>query len=251
MLKYFRKKIQDTQAPRVPDDVRAYAIGDIHGRDDLFGELLASIDADHRARAPKRLVLVLLGDLVDRGPDSAKVVARAMALAASDTETHFLKGNHEEIFLLACRGQGEALRLFERVGGRETAISYGVPSIEYRDAGFDTLKDLLDAHVPADHLAFLDAMQNTYELGDYLFVHAGIRPGVPIAAQRGSDLRWIRSEFLDHQGAHPRFVVHGHTITETIDEQSNRLGIDTGAYVSGRLTAVGLEGEARWFLTTG
>lgn len=253
MLKSFlrRRATSRAPAPRVPDDVRAYAIGDIHGRDDLFVDLLAQIDADHRARAPKRRVIVLLGDLVDRGPESAQVVGRAMALAHSGEEVRILKGNHEELFLLACHGDREALRVFGRVGGRETALSYGIAEAEYLNADFDELAELLRRRVPPQHLDFLSATEKMVVLGDYAFVHAGIQPGVPLDQQRGSDLRWIRTEFLNHRGAHSHFIVHGHTITEAVDEQPNRLGIDTGAYDSGRLTAVALEGDQRWFLATG
>lgn len=249
MLKSLFRK-QAVAAPRVPDGVRVYAIGDIHGCDDLFADLLDRIAADDAARGPMHPVLVLLGDLVDRGPDSASVVTRALHLAESDLDAHFLKGNHEEIFVLACQGQREALRLFGRIGGRETALSYGIPQDEYLSATHEGLADLLDEKVPVAHLDFLNAMADSVELGDYLFVHAGIRPGVDLAEQRGSDLRWIRDDFLDHRGAHDRFVVHGHTITDDVDEQPNRLGIDTGAYLTGKLTAVGLEADRRWFLST-
>lgn len=246
----FRKRAPSAAPPRTPNDVRVYAIGDVHGRDDLFAQILDQIDADHASRPPKRQVIVLLGDLVDRGPDSAGVVARALSLARSDREVHAIKGNHEEIFVLACHGQREALRLFGRIGGRETALSYGIAADAYNDASFDELADLLMARVPAEHLDYMNAMSDVVEFGDYAFVHAGIRPGVALGEQRGSDLRWIRDDFLDHRGPHPRFMVHGHTITEAVDERPNRLGIDTGAYASGRLTAVALEDDLRWFLQT-
>lgn len=251
MLKsLLRKRTPSLPAPSVPPDVRVYAIGDIHGRDDLFAAILEQIDADHRARPPKRRIIVLLGDLVDRGPDSAAVVARAIDLMRGDPDVRALKGNHEEIFLLACLGQREALRLFGRIGGRETAISYGIPLDIYNEATHEGLADLLAEHVPVAHLEFVTAMEDVVEIGDYAFVHAGIRPGVPLAEQRGSDLRWIRNDFLDHRGSHARFVIHGHTITEAVDERANRIGIDTGAYASGRLTAIALEADRRWFLAT-
>lgn len=247
-----RKRRPDAARPRVPDDVRVYAIGDIHGRFDLFEALLASIDADHAAHAPKRRVLVLLGDLVDRGPDSAAVVERARQLVASEAEqVHALAGNHEELMLLALDGDREATRVFLRAGGRETILSYGVPRDAYERADFAEMPALMRAHVPAEHIAFLESLENLVEIGDYAFVHAGIRPGVPLAEQRTEHLRWIRSGFLDHRGAHPRMIVHGHTITETVDERPNRIGIDTGAYQSGRLTAIVLDGDTRRFLATG
>jgi len=234
--------------PSVPDDVRVYAIGDIHGRLDLFERMLALIDADHAARPAKRQVVILLGDLIDRGPESAQVVARAMALHASAIETHMLAGNHEEMFLLALTGDSEAVRLFARVGGRETMLSYGMSDAEYDRVDFEELAAMMRALVPQSHMEFIGGMADVVEMGDYAFVHAGIKPGVPLAEQRPSHLRWIRGEFLNHRGAHPRFIVHGHTITETVDEQPNRIGIDTGAYASGRLTALALDGSDRWFI---
>ncbi|MES2755197.1 MAG: metallophosphoesterase family protein [Pseudomonadota bacterium] len=236
--------------PRVPDDVRVYAIGDVHGCDAEFAALLAQIDADHTRRTPKRQIIILLGDLVDRGPDSAAVVTRATELLADDPQARAVAGNHEEMLLGACAGEAQALRLFARNGGRETALSYGIDHETYEAADFDELHRLLDAVVPAPHRAFMSAMEEAVVIGDYAFVHAGIRPGVPIADQRGEDLRWIRGAFLNSGETHEKFIVHGHTITETVDERPNRLGIDTGAYATGRLTAVALEAERRWFLTT-
>lgn len=246
----FRKEKPAAGPPAVPGDVRVYAIGDVHGCDAEFARLLELIDADHAGRSPKRQVLVLLGDLVDRGPDSASVVQRAMGLADNGREVRLLAGNHEELLLLSCRGNARALRIFARNGGRETALSYGVDPDAYDSADFDQLQNLLEAHVPADHRAFLTEMEEVVIVGDYAFVHAGIRPRVALADQKGADLRWIRDSFLDSTEMHEKFIVHGHTITEQVDEQPNRLGIDTGAFASGRLTAVALEDDRRWFLQT-
>jgi len=237
--------------PRVPDGYRVYAIGDVHGCIRQFEALLELIAADDAARGPATRITVLLGDLVDRGPDSAGVVARTMALREQlPGQVHLLSGNHEEIFLGALAGDAEMLRLFARVGGRETALSYRIDEATYEQADYPELHRLLEAAVPAAHRDFLAAADPYFAIGDYGFVHAGILPGVPLAEQALSDLRWIRSRFLKHPGPHDRFIVHGHTITERVDEQPCRLGIDTGAYATGRLTAVGLEGEERWFLQT-
>lgn len=249
MLKsLFRKPI--VAAPRLPADTRVYAIGDIHGCDTLFAELLTKIDDDDAARPAMRTILVLMGDLVDRGPDSARVVARAIRLFEDRTEIRCLAGNHEEVFLLACEGNPEALRMFTRIGGRETALSYGISSSQYEASDYEELAALLDTYVPTSHVTFLRGLENSIVLGDYAFVHAGIRPGVPLAEQRLSDLRWIRGDFLGHGAPHEKFVIHGHTITDEVDDRPNRLGIDTGAYASGKLTAVALEDDRRWFLST-
>lgn len=251
MISYlFRRAQVQVPAPRVPDDVRVYAIGDIHGCDDEFAGLLARIDTDHRQREPKRRILILLGDLVDRGPNSARVVERAMRLAAGDDDVRLITGNHEEMLLGACTGDPKSLRLFARNGGRETAESYGITSDAWNAADFEELPRLLNAVVPASHRLFLEQMNDIEVIGDYAFVHAGIRPGVALSAQNAEDLRWIRGRFLEAAEPHEKFIVHGHTITEDIDEQPNRLGIDTGAFSSGRLTAVALEGDQRWFLHT-
>jgi serine/threonine protein phosphatase 1 len=228
---------------------RIYAIGDIHGRRDCLDELLVKIGEDDRARGPSKTTLVLLGDLVDRGPESRGVIER-LAQLAELRPCVFLMGNHEEVFIDAWEGDESAARLFHRIGGRETLLSYGVTEADYDSADFARLITLLATHVPADHIAFLRGFRDTYRSGDYLFVHAGIRPGTAIDDQRPADMRWIRDKFLDDPRDHGVCVVHGHSITAGIDEKPNRVGIDTGAYASGKLTAIGLEGDERWFLST-
>lgn len=234
--------------PAMEEGLRVYAIGDIHGRLDLLDMLLPRIEADHAARPPAERHIIFLGDLVDRGPDSAGVIERLLQLAGERPNTRFLKGNHEEVLLSALEGERQALRLFCRVGGRETAISYGISGEDYDRYDFDELIARLDELVPASHRDFLRAFEDMIELGDYAFVHAGIRPEIPLDQQRGSDLRWIRETFLDYRRPHPRIIVHGHTISEEVDRQPNRIGIDTGAYATGRLTALGLEGSDSWVL---
>ena len=159
-------------------------------------------------------------------------------------------GNHEEVFLRAVEGDLKALRFLTRIGGRETLLSYGISEKEYRALDFEELMSAVQAKVPVSHRAFLSRFEKWIEIGDYLFVHAGIRPGVELARQKQSDLCWIRDDFLSHRDSFGKMVVHGHSITEDIDEQPNRIGIDTGAFASGRLTAVGLQGTDRWFLST-
>ncbi len=237
--------------PAVPLGQRVYAIGDIHGRLDLFDELLEQIQHDHETRSTAEMHLILLGDLVDRGPDSAGVIARAMELRATNPNIRFLAGNHEEVFLSALTGDAKNVRFFARIGGRETILSYGMSYETYRDMDMESLAEELPRLVPQEHVDFVTAFENAIVIGDYAFVHAGIRPGVPVEEQENYDLRWIRGEFLSKDKVHDKMIVHGHTISEQVDERKGRIGIDTGAYDSGVLTAIGLEGADRWFLQTG
>lgn len=234
----------------VPQGQRVYAIGDIHGRDDLFAELIDLIRADNEARGPAAVTLVLLGDLVDRGPTSAAVVERAIRLKSEFADIRLLIGNHEECFLAALTGDVRRLRYFMRIGGDATVASYWNGDIDLRDATFEEVAEHLPAMVPQAHVDFLGAGEDMIAIGDYVFVHAGIRPGVPLEKQTLTDLRWIREDFLDDDRHHGVMIVHGHTIREDIDEWPNRIGIDTGAYRSGVLTAIILEGSERHYLKT-
>lgn len=232
----------------VPDGSRFYVIGDVHGRLDLFEALIAAIESDDRAASPARTTIVLLGDLVDRGPNSAGVVARALRWQA-ERRVVLLAGNHEEMFLDSFDDTG-VLRHFLRHGGRQTVLSYGIDRAEYDAASLEELQDLMRTAVPSAHLEFLRTARDHLEAGDYLFVHAGIAPDVPLLEQQRHHLRWIREPFLDHSAPHSHMVVHGHTITPEIDARSNRIGIDTGAYSSGRLSVLVLEGSGRRVLQT-
>jgi len=250
ILNRFRRSPAPAAPPpaSLPEGLRVYAIGDIHGRLDLLETLLARIGADDAARDACRTQLIFLGDLVDRGPESAAVVERAIGLHTAGAR--FLMGNHEEMLLRMLDGDIAALRAMVRVGARETILSYGVSEAAYDASDFEELAELFAARVPDEHVAFLRGCEDRILLGDYLFVHAGVRPAVPLGEQSPSDLRWIRREFLDCEDDHGYVVVHGHSISETVEERPNRIGIDTGAYASGRLTAVGLEGADRWYLET-
>jgi serine/threonine protein phosphatase 1 len=239
------------RAERVPDGMRVYAIGDIHGRLDLLDALLDSIAEDDRARGHDvETRYIFLGDLIDRGPDSRGVVERLLAFSKSGASARFLMGNHEQVFLRALEGDKKSLRFLGRIGGRETLISYGISEEDYKTLGFEELAVHAAEKVPAEHVAFLSGFENMIALGDYLFVHAGIRPGVTLDEQEDHDLYWIRDEFLTHKESFGAIVVHGHSIAEEIDVRANRIGIDTGAFATGRLTAIGLEGGERWFLST-
>jgi len=250
----WKRKSKPAQSGRsgfsVPEGQRVYAIGDIHGRDDLFALLIEQIKADIAARPVQHVTLILLGDLVDRGPQSAEVVQRAIGLREEFLDLRFLIGNHEECFLAALTGDVRRLRYFMRIGGEATVRSYWNSDIALAEASFEDVARLLPAMVPASHIDFLGRGEDVIEIGDYVFVHAGIRPGVPLEKQALSDLRWIREDFLEDDRDHGVMVVHGHTIREDVDEWPNRIGIDTGAYQSGVLTAIVLEGMQRCYLKT-
>lgn len=239
------------ETARVPDGVRVYAIGDVHGRNDLLQPLLDQIARDDTTRGAAETQIIFLGDLVDRGDDSAGVIETAMALKTSGRSVRFLLGNHEEVFLKACRKRDlKTLRFFLKIGGDATLQSYPIPRSEYLTLTLEELADRLPSLIPEAHLAFLENFEDQIILGDYAFVHAGIRPGVPLSEQKRSDMRWIREEFTDHRGDLEKVVVYGHTIYAEIEERGSRIGIDTGAFASGVLTAIGLEGDERWYLQT-
>ena len=246
MLNILRNLFRPRPRPRlpaVPDGTRYYVIGDIHGRLDLFDAMIAEIEADDVARADSETHVVLLGDLVDRGPDSAGVVARTRAWQAQRS-VRVLAGNHEEMFLDAFE-KPEVLRHFLKHGGRETILSYGLSKKQFNTMSLDELFELLPRLIPQEERNYIAAFEDMIVAGDYLFVHAGIDPAVPLAEQRRRDLLWIRDRFLNHEGPLDKVVVHGHTIFDRVMDCGNRIGIDTGAFRSGVLTALVLETDQR------
>ncbi len=233
--------------PHIPPGQRVYAIGDIHGELALAQRLVALIERDNAARGPAEVHLVFLGDYVDRGAHSAALIDWLIEQPPAFARNHFLRGNHEDAFHAVLEGDESDLAGWRRFGGRETLASYQIGDREVAMGG-PFFRAALAEKVPATHRAFLAGLRDYVQIGDYLFVHAGIRPGVAIDAQDPRDLTWIRREFLESERDHGVIVVHGHTISPDVVERPNRIGIDTGAYMHGRLTAVGLEGEERWFL---
>ncbi len=231
-----------------PPNLRAYAIGDIHGRLDLLRQLIQQIEADNSARPPARTYLIFLGDLIDRGPDSKGVLDFLISERFDFATTIFLKGNHEEFFQRVLEGEESGVLDWLTYGGFECAESYGVSRGSTLNATPGGIVRRLQDAVPAAHRDFIQNMADTFRFGDYVFVHAGIRPGVAIEEQSPKDLRWIRDGFLDCSSDHGCIVVHGHTIVERPEQHSNRIALDTGAYRSGVLTALGLEGTERWFI---
>lgn len=245
-LRQIFTRSDDAPLATTPAGERVYAVGDIHGRLDLFEALVAAIDADDAAAAPALSTVVLLGDLVDRGPHSAGVIGLARAWQGR-RNVRILGGNHEEMFLRSMRDI-ETFRHFLRHGGRETVLSYGVDPALFQTATMEEAQDLMRGAVPEEDLAYLAGFEDMVAIGDYLFVHAGIDPRLPIEAQRAKDLRWIREPFLSHSDPHGPVVVHGHTISDAPEDRGNRIGIDTGAFATGRLTALVLEGTVRRYI---
>jgi serine/threonine protein phosphatase 1 len=239
------------EGPRGKEGARAYAVGDIHGRLDLLEALLATIEADISARPRRRNYVVFLGDLIDRGPDSAGVVERLRTYQPSYARPIFRAGNHEEVLLRMLAGDKEILPSWLKFGGAECARSYGLDPDALRRVDEEGALQLLQAKVPRSHRDFIESFADTFSFGDYLFVHAGIRPGIAIEEQNRYDLRWIREPFLSDAKEHGCVVVHGHTIVGRVEERPNRIAIDTGAYHSGVLTALAVEDEQRWYLSTG
>ena len=247
----FFKRVQPPtppqKKPRIPDGKRVYAIGDVHGRDDLLELLLDRIAMDDAARTPAEATVIFLGDLVDRGPSSAGVVERVRLLCREGI-ARCLIGNHEEVFIGAANGDSKSARAFMAIGGLAAAMSYGISQEEAEKGSFEDLAALMKRRIPREHIAFLAGCEDMITIGDYLFVHAGIRPGVDLQKQATRDLRWIRDTFLESDLDHGPMVIHGHTVSEDVVERDNRICIDTGAYAGGPLTAIGLEGEERWFI---
>lgn len=238
--------VEPADPPRVPDGMRIYAVGDIHGRLDLLLALQREIDADAAAHPHRRHLEIYLGDYVDRGPGSAGVLDRLMARRESG-RVICLSGNHEEMM----REAFADIAVFPqwlRVGGYEAVESYLPDAAAH--ASEEDLWAAWRAAVPRRHLDFLDSLDIHHPCGDYLFVHAGLRPGVPLAAQTRRDRLWIRHEFLDHGGPFGHVVVHGHTPVKVPEVRANRIGIDTGAYASGHLTCLVLEGAERYIIAT-
>jgi len=248
-----RKKSGVSPAPRVPAGERVYAIGDVHGRLDLLKRLLGRIREDAAQAKSLRKSLVYLGDYVDRGPESKGVIDLLLSRPMKDAgfEEIPLMGNHEDILLQFLADVRVGPHWFA-YGGMATLESYGVrpPRLMAAEEDLVRAQRELAAKIPLAHLEFLRRMKLKHEEGDYLFVHAGLRPGVALDQQIGQDLMWIRDEFLQSNADFGKLVVHGHTIAEEPQVKANRIGIDTGAYATGVLTALVLEGNERRFLQT-
>jgi serine/threonine protein phosphatase 1 len=231
--------------PSGPAGQTAYVVGDVHGRLDLLDQLLERIDSDIAERRPDKALIVFLGDLLDRGPDSAGVVERLHTYRRDGVRPVFLLGNHEEVLLRILGGEAQLIPGWLRFGGAQCLRSYGGEPQRIALLGDEAAVEAIRSVIPAEHVEFLRGFADTCRFGDYLFVHAGIRPGVELDQQTQLDLRWIREPFLADETDHGFVVIHGHTIRPEIDERPNRIGIDTGAYATGVLTALVIDGTER------
>lgn len=233
--------------PRVPDDLRIYAIGDIHGRADLLDDVLTRIDAHLDAHPITRAAEIYVGDYIDRGSESRKVVDHLIA-RRQVREMVCLKGNHET-FIPAFLNDPAILDEWRRFGGLETLLSYGLaPSIKMDLADKTRLAAIFAQTLPDGHSRFLADLELSFTCGDFFFAHAGVRPGIPLAQQCEEDLLWIRQDFLRSEEDFGKIVVHGHTPVRNPDVRPNRINIDTGAFATGQLTCLMLEDDKISFL---
>lgn len=236
--------------PKTDPGERIYAIGDIHGRYDLMIDLLRRIEQHMRSLPPAKGVHILfLGDLIDRGPDSREVLDYVHDLQQRSEQVIVLPGNHEDAMLRALDGDLSTLRIWLGVGGAETIRSFGL-DVPSADDDLRAFLPKLAAAIPREHVRWLKKLPVTAQSGDYFFCHAGIRPGVALKRQTRTDLLWIREDFLEDATDHGAVIVHGHSISAEVQVRRNRIGIDTGAYRTGALTALYLEDDQREVIST-
>ncbi|MDJ0919680.1 MAG: metallophosphoesterase family protein [Henriciella sp.] len=230
--------------------IRVYAIGDIHGRADLLVDLMNKIDADSEGVSGE-VHLVFLGDYIDRGLQSRHVVDLLLSDRMDRYITHYLKGNHEDA-ILSFMGDPEFGPRWASYGGRETLVSYGVKPPRSMALSDDWMRahDAFLKSIPMTHQTFYRQLKTSVRLGGYGFVHAGLRPGRVFAEQDDRDMMWIREEFLQDKSSFDVFVIHGHTPIDSPHRDHRRINVDTGAYFTGRLTAVRLEGNSVEFIST-
>jgi len=238
----------------VPEGICIYAVGDIHGESRCLEALLSVITTHYRQRmneAGERPIIVFLGDYVDRGPDSRGVLDILCRFAATDADgsgpaCRFVSGNHEAALRAFLANPVTGAEWLD-YGGAETLASYGLCTFPHLSDPV-TLRDGLEERLPTSHRAFLDLLEPMITLGDYVFVHAGVRPGVPLERQRLDDIQWIREPFLSSRRFHGKVVVHGHTPVDEPQILPNRIAIDTGAYATGVLSAISLNGAGNSIL---
>lgn len=236
--------------PELPDNTRVYCIGDIHGRADLLAELTAKINQD-AANFSGQIIVVYLGDFIDRGIHSKEVVDFLMENEQSGFEYVYLRGNHEQTLLDFLR-EDSVGRSWLTYGGQATLASYGVAiaKIPTKREDFIEIQNQLRNNLPDSHYQFFLKTGNSYTLGSYFFVHAGINPRYPLTKQNPEDMLWIREEFTHYHKPFEKIIVHGHTVTIEAELLPNRIGIDTGAYATGILTCLVLQEDQQRLIQT-
>ena len=242
---------QKPKKPRFPEGRVGYAIGDIHGRADLLVRMFDRLESEARPPNGRAPIVIFMGDYVDRGPDSAEVVELLQTGRPEGFERRFLKGNHEAALWNFVRDP-VTYRAWLNHGGLETLASYKVSPLPSLGASAEDVRAAGRAFataLPQSHRAFFDGLERFALLGDYLFVHAGVDPAKSLENQTDADLMWIRRRFLADHRRYEHHVVHGHTPTDAPYADERRVGIDTGAYFSGQLSAARFEGEALSFIT--
>src|SRR6266700_1307020 len=232
----------DGRLPSLPKGLRVYAVGDIHGRLDLLNLLLSQIAADLTQFPTIRPIYVFLGDYIDRGSSSRETIDRLIEHGAAH-ECVFLKGNHE-LIAIRCLSDPGLFDRWLRLGGLETLVSYGVPAETLANGKqIAELQSAFHSALPQAHFRFFRDLKNSFACGDFFFVHAGVKPNVELSRQKEIDLLWIRGEFLTSKDDFGKIIVHGHTPSRDIWLGPNRINIDTGAFATGCLSCLVLEGE--------
>ncbi len=238
---------QARAAARFEEGRVGYAVGDIHGRADLLALMIERLEdraeIDTRPGGPP--IVIFLGDYVDRGPESDKVLDLLLSGRPRGFERRFLRGNHEQI-MQAFMADPMSARAWILQGGAETLIAYGVnppAPMTANENEWQAAAEALRTAVPPTHVAFLDSLERYITLGDYAFVHAGVDAGRPLDQQTDEDLYWVRERFLASKRPFSHRVVHGHTPVDKPYADDRRIAVDTGAYASGTLTAARFEGE--------
>ncbi len=240
-----------SKKPRTEPQQRLYVVGDIHGRLDLLTRLLSMIEADASAFPERSKKLIFLGDYIDRGLDSKGVVEHLLKPFAAKLDPVFLRGNHDDRFLALLKGDLDVIPPWLQLGGTATIASYGVRGFGPGDGHkAEKIREELTKKVPRTHRAFFEETILSVTFGDYFFVHAGLRPNVSLDRQTDEDKMWIRADFVTSNHAFEKMIVHGHTINPEPEIKNNRIGIDTGAFATGRLTCLILDGTTQSFLTT-
>jgi len=249
MFNFFKQKQRQEPAPSGPAGHRAYIIGDVHGCLHPLQHLLRTIETHDAAQKPAKTRIVFLGDLIDRGAHSREVIDFIASYTTGFADLVFLMGNHAEIFLKILDGNSALIDAWFGFGGRDCARSYGVDNLGQVNIDPAPLLHRLQRNVPQNHLDFIASFKDYHVFGDFLCVHAGIRPKTKLENQKPEDLRWIRSSFLNYMKKHPYIVVHGHTIVEDPTHFGNRIAIDTGVAKGGKLTAVCIDMDTTHFIS--